>query len=206
MAKIIRDALDEQDIKEIYEKVQASSNSFIHPRYGQEVIDFQMPEHINHKIVAHTEKVFNVTGLELVAYQFARYKNMVDQDGNNLVPNLFPHFDPFDEKKYTFDLQLDTNTSWDIFVEEEKFSLDNNNALVFSGTHEIHWRAPKVFEEDEFLEMLFCHLNIKNGGKLPANHKEDMTLKEKIYADKFPIKSSVYFELKDKVWNSNKQP
>jgi len=206
MAKIITNALDEQDIKEIYKMVQASPDSFMHPRYGQEIIDFQMPEHIKNKIVAHTENVFNVAGLELIAYQFARYKNVVSESGESLTPNLYPHFDPFDEKKYTFDLQLDTNTYWDIFVEDERFSLNNNDALIFSGTHEIHWREPKVFEDDEFVEMLFCHLNIKNGEKLPDNHKEDMTVKEKLYADKFPLKSSVYFELKDKKWNNNRQP
>lgn len=178
MAKIINDALSEQDIKDIYKHVKASNQIRILEIYNQEIVDFMMPETIKNKIVELAEEAFEVRGLELIAYQFARYENRVLEDGTKLVPVLYPHFDTFEEKKYTFDLQLDTNTYWDIVVEDEQFSLDNNQALTFSGTHDIHWRVPKVFEDGEFVEMLFCHLNMKNAEKLSNDHIEIMLKKE----------------------------
>jgi hypothetical protein len=42
---------------------------------------------------------------------------------------------------------------------DKKFTLKNNQALTFSGTHQIHWREPQNFEDDQYVEMLFCHLS-----------------------------------------------
>jgi hypothetical protein len=99
-----------------------------------------------------------------------------------LRPNLTPHFDEFEQSRFTFDYQLGGNTTWDLVVEEKEFTLLNNSALTFSGTHQIHWRKPKTFKDDEYIDMIFFHLKKKNSKELSAEHFYSMKTKVEFYS------------------------
>ena len=95
-------------------------------------------------------------------------------------PNLLPHFDG-DTNDLIINMQLDSNTTWDLGLNLETYTLEDNSALVFNGNKEIHWRVHKEFKENEFVSMIF--IRFYNSEKrsdysyLP-NHPDDEIFKE----------------------------
>lgn len=124
--------------------------------------------------------------LEITEIAFARYHN-----ASGYVPKLFPHFDGFDEHRITFDIQLNSTIDWPIFIEGQEFTLKNNNALVFSGTDQIHWRKEMVLSENDFTDMLFIHLSLKNNNeKISEEFKKNRDKKLKYFQKNVNIPSA----------------
>lgn len=75
---------------------------------------------------------------------------------NNLYgePNLPPHFDE-DRNDLIINYQLSSNTSWDVGVGLKNYQLEDNTALLFNGNKNIHWRPKKIFNDGEYVRMLF---------------------------------------------------
>jgi hypothetical protein len=69
-------------------------------------------------------------------------------------PNLPPHFDG-DTNDLIINMQLESNTTWDIGLNLETYTLEDNSALIFNANTEIHWRTHKEFKEGEYVSMLF---------------------------------------------------
>jgi hypothetical protein len=69
-------------------------------------------------------------------------------------PNLPPHLDG-DTNDLIINMQLESNTSWDIGLNTTVYTLRDNSALVFNGNTEVHWRVHKEFKEDEYVKMIF---------------------------------------------------
>ena len=157
---IIQKVLSNSELADLRSSVNKSYNTYIKDVHVQQISDFEMPKEIADKIVSHVENITGLSGFEM-NYQFSRYE-LLDVDGKVEVPNLRPHFDAFSEPRFTFDYQLDSNVDWPIYVEGKEFILKNNEALTFSGTHQVHWRPKKDFVLGEFIEMIFCHLYLKN--------------------------------------------
>jgi hypothetical protein len=157
---ITENFLTDKEIEEIYAKVEDPYKKFVMRDFGQQVSDFWMSETIKNKIINTCEQIFEVSGLKLKAYQFARYEKFFRKDGVLSNPLLFKHVDDFPEKRFTFDLQLRSNTDWSIFVEGKEFTLKDNEALTFYGTLQEHWRPEKDFQDGEYIDMLFCHLEL----------------------------------------------
>lgn len=78
----------------------------------------------------------------------------VQYSGKYGKPNLPPHFDG-DTNDLIINIQLESNTRWDLGLNLETYTLEDNSALVFNGNKEIHWRVHKEFKDDEFVSMLF---------------------------------------------------
>lgn len=93
------------------------------------------------------------------------------------VPFLGPHLDDHDTN-FTIDYQLDSNTNWDIVVEGKTYSLENNHAVVFSPSEQIHWRPPKRFNDTEYVDMLLCYFTTTaNSLKLTTEEKRSIAKK-----------------------------
>ena len=146
-----------------------------------------MPPEIANKIVNYCEEISGESDLEIAEYQFARYRNVTDpESGQRLLPNLTPHWDAaFEEPRFTFDYQIGGNTSWALVVENKEFTLTNNSALTFSGTHQIHWREKKVFSDSDYIDMVFFHLRKKNSQSYNTDLPKEMQEKEKYYFQKY---------------------
>jgi hypothetical protein len=77
-------------------------------------------------------------------------------------PNLPPHFDG-DTNDLIINMQLESNTSWDIGLNLNTYTLEDNSALVFNGNTEVHWRVHKEFKGNEYIRMMFVRFyNSKN--------------------------------------------
>jgi hypothetical protein len=92
--------------------------------------------------------------IPILGIQFARYDT-----SSHVMPNLDFHVDSvFKKPMLTFDIQIKSTIDWPIVVGGKEYSLKDNQALTFSGTHQIHSRKGVVFEKDDVCDMIFCHL------------------------------------------------
>lgn len=178
--EIVDNVLTEQEIQEIYKMLETPSQKYVMKRFNQKISDFQLPESVAQKVVKHCEKISGESGLIISEYQYARYTNIYEEDGTLGAPVLSPHYDEtFKEPRFTFDYQMQSNTSWPLVVEEREYALEDNQALTFSGTHQIHWRTKKVFSDEDFIDMIFFHLKKSNAEPKGAEVNESMNEKAK---------------------------
>ena len=182
---VIDNVLTQEEIDQIYENIESPYREYVMEKYGQKVSDFWMPASSLEKIIQYCEEISGIAGLKLEAYQYSRYEKFVMEDGTVSYPNLTPHFDTFEEPRFTFDYQMSGNTSWPIVVEGKEFTLENNQAVTFAGTHQIHWRPKKIFEEGEYIDMIFCHLSLLGNEKVSEEHTDLMKNKEKEALEEF---------------------
>jgi hypothetical protein len=175
---IVDNVLTQEEIDQVYAELEQAYDSYIMERYGQKISNFRMSKFALDKIVKICEEVSGVSGLVLEAYQFSRYEKFTKPDGSISSPRLIPHYDSFPEPRFTFDYQISSNTSWPLVVEGTEMILADNQALTFSGTHQIHWRPEKTFKDGEFIDMIFCHLSLPGDTANSAEHWEIMKQKE----------------------------
>jgi hypothetical protein len=108
--------------------------------------------------------------MSLFALQFCRYTIET-----GVVPELFPHVDlAFPKPVFTFDIQMSANFEWPIYVSNKKYVLKDNQALTFSGTHQVHWREKVEFDDYHFVDMVFAHLNDPNDEDISDSHRVNM--------------------------------
>lgn len=60
--------------------------------------------------------------------------------------------------QFTIDYQLRSNFDWSNYVLGKKFTLKDNDALIFSGSHQLHWRQKRKLVEGEYKHMVTWHL------------------------------------------------
>jgi len=160
---IVKNVFSDNEIEQIKNSVNNSSGSaFIEP-HCQLNNFIKLPENIILKITNYAREISGNNNLVLTEYCHAIYKN-TKKNERIYRPSLFPHYDEtFLEPRFTFDYQLDANIDWPLVVAPDtEFVLENNQALTFSGTHQIHWRKPTIFNDDQYVQMIFCHLSDPN--------------------------------------------
>jgi hypothetical protein len=182
---IIKNVLNKEEIKDIYNIVDNTSNKSFQEDLSYTSWHIQLPIYLIDKITKVAESIANEK-LILKEYNLSRYHKAIS-DCKTLMHNplLHPHTDEaFNSKRFTLDLQLESNVSWDIVVDnwksEQVFTLKDNEALTFSGTHQVHWRPKREFEKGEYLDMLFMHFApLKNDAILSEEHKDEMRARVK---------------------------
>jgi hypothetical protein len=101
----------------------------------------------------------------------------VEYNGKYGQPNLPPHFDG-DTNDLIINIQLSSNTRWDLGLNLETHQLEDNSAMVFNGNTEIHWRPHKEFQEGEYVKMLFVRFynsaNRSDYSYLPMNQSDEI--------------------------------
>lgn len=122
---------------------------------------------------------------EIYSYTVVRYTNK-----HGFKVKLFPHYDTRPSEMFVFDLQLKTNEDWGIFVEGEQFNLRDNEALIFSGTQQMHWRENKELSNDAEINMILFWFTYKNDRKTNKEHAELMKERESALMKDTLIKSN----------------
>lgn len=134
----------------IYNTEDPDSNIKVSKYLGRlEVSDCFMPipQEI-HKKLSNISSVFFDSPHDLSSIVFVEYSNLYGE------PNLPPHFDG-DRNDLIINYQLSSNTSWDVGVGLKNYQLEDNTALLFNGNTNIHWRPKKIFNDGEYVKMLF---------------------------------------------------
>ena len=85
--------------------------------------------------------------------------------------------------------QIRSNISWDLVVDnwesEQSYTLEDNQILTFSGTHQIHWRPKREFKDDEFLEAVFLHFAPLDAKDFSQEHLNKLKEKQRVLFDKW---------------------
>lgn len=167
---IVKNVLTQNEIDSIYAEIGLKEEVDF-DLFGQKIVDFSLSDSAKDKIVVAARNSFGIDDLYISEYQFARY---VKADNGDVRPILFPHADRFAEQRYTFDYQIGGNFRWPLIVEGQEFTLDNNQALTFSGTHQVHWRTNIEFSVGQYLDMVFFHLRRKSDEPINEDFRESI--------------------------------
>ncbi len=128
---------------------------------GRVIYTIQLPGKMQENIRKRTEALLG-TSLPAISFSFAHYGKKYGQ------PNLPPHFDG-DTNSVIIDYQYKSNTSWSLGVDTEVFEMQDNDALIFNPNEYPHWRPHKVFNEGEFVTMIFFRF-ADRAGKIDYSH------------------------------------
>ena len=93
------------------------------------------------------------------------------------MTKLFPHTDMRDKQRITFDIQVRADEEWGVVVEDIEYFLEDNQALVFAGTQQPHWRRAKELKPGSHQDMIFCHLEYVDD--VPYDDGQDQILHER---------------------------
>jgi hypothetical protein len=115
-------------------------------------------------------------------YSFARYSPEYGYECK-----LFPHYDTREYQRITFDIQLNASEPWGIVVENDTYYLENNQALVFAGTQQMHWRENIKIKPDSKIDMIFCHLQHKPIRLLDDGQKDILEERSRFLMEKTGI-------------------
>jgi hypothetical protein len=85
------------------------------------------------------------------------------------ISKLFPHIDYRDSQRVTVDLQLNYDEDWAVVIEGKSFNLKFNQALIFLGTQQMHWRENKNLKNDSVIDMLISNLHFSKDRPLCEN-------------------------------------
>lgn len=180
--KIVSKIFSQEEISEIYRHIDATpeDKKYYHTDFAHTAYFSWLPERIVEKITKVANENYDAK-LVLRELSFARYENT-----KGLNPLLYPHYDrAFKQQRITFDIQVRSTRPWDIIVEDVPFTLKDNEALFFSGTHQIHWRDKVEFEDGDIVDMIFCHFAEPDAVALTPDHLAAMDTIEKKYLDSY---------------------
>jgi hypothetical protein len=82
-------------------------------------------------------------------------------------PNLKPHLDN-GNCEVVFDYQIEANKKWDVVVNGNSVGLNDNDAVIFEGEKDAHWRKPTRFSPNEYVSMI-------NFNAVSSNHWSNFT-------------------------------
>lgn len=174
--QIVKNIFTKEEMELIYDHINSAPDSamHLHPKLGHKAFMWGMPQSIQDKVVEVAQQ-YSAVPLKLTEVSAARYAN-----GYIDPPNLYPHIDFFETPRFTFDIQLKSTRNWPIIVEGEEFVLRDNEAIIFSGTNQLHWREKTTFKDDDIVDMLFCHLSedSENPELNPPGFKDNMLKRE----------------------------
>lgn len=122
----------------------------IQDNWNTQVSIGNFPQHLLDKALRFAEQHFNVTNLKIFDIIIIKYCTDF-----GFVPKLDMHKDGGTLQKYTIDYQHMANTDWPVLVEGNEFLLENNSALTFIGTKQMHGRPDKSFKQNEYVENIF---------------------------------------------------
>lgn len=164
--KIVKNVFTDTEIREIYSHISNTPVDRQHQQkdFSQTVYHSWLPENIVNKITSIASNSFGKK-LVLRELSFARYDNSITE------PQLFPHYDEtFKEQRITLDIQVKSSKHWAIIIEDAPYILSDNEALFFSGTHQVHWREKTTFSDDDYVDMIFCHFAEESAEPISPDH------------------------------------
>lgn len=131
-----------------------STTSRLEPRLmthmSRLIVEFDCPESVEGVMDSYS-KPLHKNEIKLAHYSYIDY-NLKYGDGR-YEPALPPHIDST-ENLVTFNYQLGGNIDWDIYIDNQPYSLKTGDAIIFSAVNQVHWRPKREWKEGEFLEIV----------------------------------------------------
>jgi hypothetical protein len=114
-------------------------------------------------------------------FHFAKYAK---SSGHR--PQLYPHYDVHLKVPHlTLSIQIESSFPWTMFIDGKPYTLKDNQGLLFSGTHQIHWRDNVDFGEYDYSDVLLSQFSVAYDENLSEEHYGHMEDKKSLYWDKW---------------------
>ena len=140
-----------------------------------------LPESIINKI---NNLVFNLTktSLTMSSISAVEYSNKYGE------PNLPIHYD-HDNSELIVNFQLSSNVLWEVGIDFNLYSLEDNSAIIFNPNRYKHWRPKKIFKDNEYVKMIFFRfINLDN----PSDYSHlDYIIGHEVFAEVEAYRDSV---------------
>jgi hypothetical protein len=97
---------------------------------------------------------------------------------SNSKPRLHPHYDVgLDQASFTLSIQLDHTLPWTVYVGHQGYDIQRNTAVLFSGSHQIHWRPDIEFGPNDYYDIIVAQVveDTENPLILDDSHRENMS-------------------------------
>lgn len=159
--KQIKNFLDEKDFFELKSSAIEACNKFTDKRYydhyGRFDDHFDIPEHIEFKIMEKFNSTYNLNN-EVVFAQIIKY-----QKKDNMAPKLDWHKDAL-PCEITISFTIEKNMeNWGLCVDANIFDDIENSAVIFDGRKSLHRRPSWPSKNnDDYLVILLIHTADKN--------------------------------------------
>lgn len=111
---------------------------------------------------------------------------------------LAPHYDTKSMQIFVFDLQIRATEKWNIIVEGKNYELADGQAIMFSGTNQIHWRESIKFKDNSEICLVFFPLKHKKERKFTETHNLIMSERQRVLVEETNIK-----HIPKKILNNN---
>ena len=126
----------------------------------------KMPKEILDCITRESKKINPNSNLEFV--EIVRYSSLYG------IPGIDPHIDPPSKRCFMFNIQIDSNIQWSLmeYVGQDaiEIPLKNNSCAVMDVSRVIHWRKPILFQDGDYVDMLFMHFVDENTVPVDSSH------------------------------------
>lgn len=123
---------------------------------GKIILELKLTDDIKETLVALAKN----NGFDVDFFD-ATYTEYASKYGR---PNLEAHKDY--QNFCLIDYQLDSNTSWPLYIEDQEYDLKNNEGIIFVPSQLIHGRIEKEFADNEVVKMIFFDMKFKNEGDI----------------------------------------
>jgi len=153
---VVDNLFNEEQIQWLKRFIDSKEIDVVDPHNGRYLkgLDNQIREDIMDIVVKLARET---SGEDLVPGDIG-YSYYNNQYGEVCLP---PHIDA-NRTEFVIDYQLDANVEWPIVIEKKEFVLKNNQAIVFAGGDQIHWRPRQKFTDDQYTAMIFFHMITKD--------------------------------------------
>lgn len=126
----------------------------IHPSMGRLIIeDLNFGSLINNYVTS----LINVD--KQIQYLSATY---CEYSGKYGTPNLNMHKDHGRKETICLDYQLESNTLWDMIIDDQTYMLADNEAVSFYSMSQTHGRPDRVFLDSDYMKMIFFYFEVQD--------------------------------------------
>ena len=150
--EIIKDIFSNYQFTNLYKSFKKSENDYtIIPELGYAAFAIKLDEDIISTLKSTIENKLNIKVAKMEAH-YARYSLNTGHK-----PMLMPHYDrALTHATFSLAIVLDNTIDWDIYVEVEQFMPRKNDAVLFSGSHHIHYRPDIEFKDEDYYDIMVC--------------------------------------------------
>lgn len=117
---------------------------------SRQMLEYDCPKDIE-KTMDDVIKPLYKKEIKLAHYSYIDY-NPIHGEGR-YAPSLPPHIDN-SEDIATFNYMLDGNIDWDLYVNNQRYTLRKGQAIVFSALNQPHFRPKRKWKPGEFVKIL----------------------------------------------------
>lgn len=179
---VIDNVFTEEEIKEIYESRLQSENFIVDDSCGYITNTKPFSEHIRNKIVEIVQK-----NVPIKVKEWGNHMPRYTLESNS-KPRLHPHYDVgLDQASFTLSIQLDHTLPWTVYVGHQGYDIKRNSAVLFSGSHQIHWRPDIEFSKDDYYDVIVAQVveDTENPLELSNAHREYMSDQVGFFVSKY---------------------